>query len=67
MAIGFPAYMRERVYAFRPGGGAARCLSKMPIAIQIGDSVFVHGGLRLQHVEYGLEKLNQETAVRSSP
>uniref|UniRef100_A0A7S0HWG8 Calcineurin-like phosphoesterase domain-containing protein n=1 Tax=Hanusia phi TaxID=3032 RepID=A0A7S0HWG8_9CRYP len=62
-AIRFPAYMRERVYAFRPGGGAARCLSKMPIAIQIGDSVFVHGGLRLQHVDYGLEKLNQETAA----
>ena len=30
---------------------------------QIGDSVFVHGGLRIKHVEYGLEKLNRETAA----
>ena len=38
-----------------------RMLSMCPH--QIGDSVFVHGGLRIKHVEYGLEKLNRETAA----
>ncbi|KAJ1477384.1 Metallo-dependent phosphatase-like protein, partial [Baffinella frigidus] len=62
-SLGYPAYMKERVSAFRPGGTTSKLLSHMPCVVQIGDSVFVHGGLRIKHVEYGLEKLNRETAA----
>jgi len=61
--IGFPPYMKERVTAFRPGGTAARELARMRVAIQIGDTLLVHGGVRMKHVKYGLERLNKETAA----
>ena len=50
--VGFPAYMKQRVQAFRPGGFEAKRLSKMPVAIVIGDTLLVHGGLRVKHVKY---------------
>jgi len=62
-SIGFPPYMKQRVMAFRPGGSAAKELAKMRVAIQIGDTILVHGGLRLKHIEYGLDRLNKQTAA----
>lgn len=59
-AVGFPSYMKPRVQAFRPGGSEAKRLSVMPVAIQIGDTVLVHGGLRKRHLKYGLQKMNDE-------
>lgn len=35
--------------------------SDLQIAIQIGDTVLVHGGLRKKHIDYGLERLNGVT------
>lgn len=62
-SIGFPPYMKERVSAFRPGGTAARELADMRVAVQIGDTLLVHGGLRMKHLDYGLERLNKETSA----
>jgi hypothetical protein len=51
---------RARVVAFRPGGVYARVLAKRNLVVQIGDNVFVHGGILPHHVVYGLERLNSE-------
>ena len=59
--LGYPEYMRDRINAFKPGGHIAREMAKMKVAIQIGDTVLVHGGLRKKHVEYGMETLNGVT------
>ena len=47
--------------AFRPGGAYARMLASRPLYVKVGDTIFVHGGLRTQHVAYGLERLQAET------
>ncbi|WOL00398.1 shewanella-like protein phosphatase 2 [Canna indica] len=53
--------IRARIAALRPNGPiAARFLSGNQTVLVIGDSVFVHGGLIQEHIEYGLEKINQE-------
>ena len=33
------------------------------VAIQIGSTVLVHGGLRRKHVEFGLQKMNSMTKM----
>jgi hypothetical protein len=33
------------------------------VVAQVGDSVFVHGGVLPHHVRYGIERLNRETAA----
>eukprot|EP00284_Hemiselmis_tepida_P002751 CAMPEP_0174951794 /NCGR_PEP_ID=MMETSP1355-20121228/95039_1 /TAXON_ID=464990 /ORGANISM="Hemiselmis tepida, Strain CCMP443" /LENGTH=517 /DNA_ID=CAMNT_0016199471 /DNA_START=211 /DNA_END=1764 /DNA_ORIENTATION=+ len=60
-SLGYPEYMRGRISAFRPGGHVAQQLADMQIAIQIGENVLVHGGLRKKHVEYGVEQINSVT------
>ncbi|KAJ4723731.1 Shewanella-like protein phosphatase 2 [Melia azedarach] len=53
--------IRARIAALRPNGPIAeRFLSKNMTVLVVGDSVFAHGGLLKRHVEYGLEKINQE-------
>ncbi|KAH0877788.1 hypothetical protein HID58_065182 [Brassica napus] len=53
--------MRARIAALRPEGPIAkRFLSKNQTVAVVGDSVFVHGGLLAEHVEYGLERMNEE-------
>lgn len=53
--------LRERAKAFTIGTGfAALMLSEMPLVIQIGDTVFVHGGLEMKHVNMGLHRINVE-------
>ncbi|CAI9776370.1 unnamed protein product [Fraxinus pennsylvanica] len=48
--------VRARMAALRPNGLIAkRFLSK-----NVGDSVFVHGGLLPKHVVYGLDRVNEE-------
>lgn len=52
--------IRARLAALRPGGPIAeRFLSRNQTVVVVGDSVFVHGGLLPNHVEYGLEKVNE--------
>jgi len=51
---------RGRVAAFRPGGPYARMLAEQNIAVIVGDTAFVHGGLNPSHAERGLERINRE-------
>ncbi|XP_031262677.1 shewanella-like protein phosphatase 2 [Pistacia vera] len=53
--------IRSRMAALRPSGPIAeRFLSKNVTILVVGESVFVHGGLLKEHVEYGLERINEE-------
>lgn len=49
-----------RAQAFKPGGRYAGMLSERPVMMQVGDTVFVHGGILPKHVRYGLDKINDE-------
>jgi hypothetical protein len=51
----------ERIKAFRPGGPVARRFAANNVIAIVGDTVFVHGGVLPHVVEYGIERLNQET------
>lgn len=52
---------RARIAALRPNGPiATRFLSKNLTVLIVGESVFVHGGILPEHVDYGLERINQE-------
>lgn len=59
----YPAGLRARIAALRPGGPiASRFLSKHSTVLVVGSSVFVHGGLLPKHVELGLERINEEVS-----
>jgi hypothetical protein len=51
----------DRARAFLPGGSYARRVASRPLFVQVGDSVFVHGGILPEHVAYGLDRLDRET------
>jgi hypothetical protein len=55
-----PESNRGRAVAFLPGGEIARRLSQQLVVIQVGDTVFVHGGVLEAHVRYGLGRINRE-------
>lgn len=55
-----PEPNRGRAVAFLPGGDIARRLSQQLVVIQVGDSVFVHGGVLEAHLRYGLGRINRE-------
>jgi hypothetical protein len=57
----YPEGERARRAAFAPGGPFARRLTRREVVVQIGDSVFVHGGVLPAHVDYGLARINDET------
>lgn len=63
LAANATAEQRGRTAAFLPGGEVARRLSSQPVILQIGDSVFVHGGVLEQHVRYGVGHINRETSA----
>jgi hypothetical protein len=50
-----------RIRAMRPGGPIALRLAERNVVIIVGDTVFVHGGVLPHVVDYGIERLNQET------
>jgi hypothetical protein len=50
-----------RIWAMRPGGRIALRFAERNVITIVGDTVFVHGGVLPQTVDYGLERLNQET------
>lgn len=55
--------LRARVAALRPNGPISRrFFSQNVTVLVVGDSVFVHGGLLQEHVNYGLEKINKEVS-----
>lgn len=47
------------------GNGAGvmtrRFLAEHPMALQIGSTLFVHGGVLPMHAQYGLERINDES------
>ncbi len=51
---------QARVAAFRPGGPYAKMLAERPVVLIIDDNVFVHGGVLPMHLEYGLDRINEE-------
>lgn len=53
--------VHERLKAVRPGRPFAMRLVNRNVIILVGDTVFVHGGVVPRVVEYGIERLNQET------
>nr|XP_043607086.1 shewanella-like protein phosphatase 2 [Erigeron canadensis] len=54
---------RSRIAALRPNGPiSTRFLSNNSTVLVVDDSVFVHGGLLASHVDYGLERINQEVS-----
>ena len=53
--------VHERLRACRPGHPLAKRLLDRNVVTIIGDTVFVHGGVLPHVVDYGIERLNQET------
>jgi hypothetical protein len=51
---------RGRAAAFAPGGPYATVLAHRPLLAEVGDSVFVHGGVLPKHVAYGLDRMNDQ-------
>jgi hypothetical protein len=49
-----------RPAAFRPGGVYALRIALRPFVMQVGDTVYVHGGVLPEHVEYGLARMQSE-------
>jgi hypothetical protein len=53
--------LAARSAALQPGGPiTSRFIAPHPVVLQVGTTVFVHGGLLPQHVEYGIERMNKE-------
>ncbi|MCP4805766.1 MAG: calcineurin [Proteobacteria bacterium] len=59
----FPEEQRGRAAAFRPGAEYAVQLAGHNLVMQVGDTVFVHGGVLPTHAEAGLDAINGD--VRS--
>ena len=53
--------VHERLKACRPGHPLAKRLIERNVVTIVGDTVFAHGGVLPHVVEYGIERLNQET------
>jgi hypothetical protein len=53
--------VHERLKACRPGHSLALRLLNRNVVTIVGDTVFVHGGVLPHVVDYGIERLNQET------
>jgi len=51
----------ERILAMRPGGALARRFAERNVITIVGDTLFVLGGVLPHIVEYGIDRLNQET------
>ena len=54
----FEPRQRGRMAAFMPGGPYAKLLARRQVILQIGDNVFVHGGVLPSHVAYGIDEIN---------
>ena len=52
---------RARFEELRPGGRVTRkFLADQPTVLQIGSTVFVHGGVTPPHIRYGVDRINEE-------
>ena len=57
-----PRKMRGRAAAFRPGGVYAMRLSENNIAMKIGRTIFVHGGILPKYAKKGLGLMNRQVS-----
>lgn len=55
-----PPTERGRYFAFLPGGPMALAFAQRPAILQVNSTLFAHGGVRLNHVAYGIDRLNTE-------
>ncbi len=60
---GAPASARGRMLAFRPGADLAKGLAERKVIAVVGESIFVHGGVRAKWAEYGVDKINEEASA----
>ncbi|KAK9280335.1 hypothetical protein L1049_014023 [Liquidambar formosana] len=51
-----------RSILLRPGGPLSCELAQHAVALRVDDWVFCHGGLLPHHVEYGIERMNEEVS-----
>jgi hypothetical protein len=51
---------RPRAAAFLPGGPFARLLAQRNTIVIVGSSIFVHGGILPEHVDRGLDHMNDQ-------
>ena len=66
-----PANVDPKMYAgvlarkelFKPGGEVAMQMANNPTVLQVDDIVFAHAGIDQTHVEYGLERINNEVSA----
>ncbi|HEX4339904.1 MAG TPA: metallophosphoesterase [Polyangiaceae bacterium] len=58
----FPVEARGRLAAFFPGGPYALRLSRRNAVVVVGDTLFVHGGVTVDHVRYGIGRFNREVS-----
>ncbi len=54
---------RGRAAAFAPGGPYALKLAQHLVVAQVGDTLFAHGGVLPEHVDYGLDRINREASA----
>ncbi|CAN0055284.1 unnamed protein product [Choristocarpus tenellus] len=47
----FPDWVKPRLVAMSPSGPVANMLASHSVVMKVGDSLFVHGGLRPQNIE----------------
>jgi hypothetical protein len=57
----YPEAERARRAAFLPGNAYALRLAERSLILQLGDNLFVHGGVLPEHVESGIDRINAET------
>ena len=53
-------HQRARAQALRPGGEFARLLADHNTFVIVGTTLFTHGGVLPEHVEWGLDGMNDE-------
>lgn len=56
-------HKQARHLMYTPGGPMARELAKNPTVLIVNDTLFAHGGVLKRHVQYGLERMNQEVSL----
>jgi hypothetical protein len=56
-----PDSQLARAIAYRPGGREAARLATRDVWTLVDGTLFVHGGILPEHIDYGLDRINEET------
>jgi hypothetical protein len=57
-----PEYAKKRGAALMSGGPYAKRFAELPTVLQLGGTVYVHGGVVPRWAEYGLDQINAEVS-----